>query len=129
MRYPKRRDHRSGDRGARAEQLAACFLAQRGLEVVERNVVYRGGELDLICLQGQLLVIVEVRHRRKTAFGSAAATVTAQKQRRIARAAELYIAERRAFSNRAVRFDVVEVTGALEGSPQLTWITDAFTLD
>ena len=75
--------------GARAEALAAAFLANQGLAIVERNFLRRHGEVDLIARDGETLVFVEVRLRRRADFGGAAGCITAAKQARIARAAAL----------------------------------------
>lgn len=78
--------------GARAEELAAAFLAQRGLRIVERNWRCRGGELDIVASEGDTLVFVEVRLRRSRDFGGAAESITAKKRARMMLAAELYLA-------------------------------------
>ena len=83
---------RASDAGARAEALAAAYLEQRGLAVVERNFRRRCGEIDLVARDGATLVFVEVRLRRGHAFGGAAASITAAKRVRLVRAAELYLA-------------------------------------
>ena len=78
--------------GAQAETLAAEFLAARGLAIVERNFRCRRGELDLIARDGEMLVFVEVRLRRRDDFGGAAASITAAKRARMIAAAGLYLA-------------------------------------
>ena len=80
------------DRGAAAEALAARFLQERGVRIVERNYRCRGGEIDIIARDGATLVFVEVRLRRGSAFGGAAASITATKQRRLGLAASHYLA-------------------------------------
>ena len=79
--------------GAAAEALAAEFLAQRGVDIVARNYRCRGGEIDLIARDRDTLVFVEVRLRSNAAFGGAAASITAAKRRRLARAAGHYLAK------------------------------------
>ncbi|HEY0973531.1 MAG TPA: YraN family protein [Solimonas sp.] len=108
--------------GAEAEDLALRHLQRQGLRLVDRNVRYRGGELDLVMLDGTVLVVVEVRLRSHGAFGGAAASVDARKQRRIILATQLYLAEHAAHAQRVVRFDVV----ALDGGGKLDWILAAF---
>ena len=56
-----------------AENLAARFLEKRGLAVKTRNYRCRGGEIDLVCRDGNALVFVEVRLRRNSGFGGAGA--------------------------------------------------------
>lgn len=49
--------------GLAGEDLAAAFLQEKGLRVVERNVRCVGGELDLVCEDRGSLVFVEVKTR------------------------------------------------------------------
>ncbi|HRX25334.1 MAG TPA: YraN family protein, partial [Aminivibrio sp.] len=51
------------ERGRRGEEIAAAYLAGLGWTILDRNVVFRGGELDLVALSGGELVVVEVRTR------------------------------------------------------------------
>ena len=108
-------------RGEPAENLAAAFLARRGLTILERNYRCRFGEIDIVARSGALLVFVEVRARKSEAFGGAAGSITAAKRRRLVAAARHYLATRRI--DRACRFDVVLVRGPEQ---QLEWLTDAF---
>ena len=107
--------------GAAAEDLAAAFLRRRGLTIVERNFRCRGGEIDLVARDGAALVFVEVRLRRSGSHGGAAASVDAAKQRRVLRAARLYLAGR---GDVACRCDVV-LLDALDPA-RVEWIRDAF---
>ena len=108
-------------RGAKAEAKAARYLADRGLRVVARNYRTRQGEVDLVARDGATLVFVEVRARSWSAFGGAAGSVDARKQRRIAAAARHYL--RRLGAEPACRFDVLTVQGP-RGEP--AWIRGAF---
>ncbi len=78
--------------GARAEAMAAEFLVARGLTIVARNFRIRRGEIDLIARDGDTLVFVEVRLRRNSAFGGAAASITSAKSARLIVAARYYLA-------------------------------------
>lgn len=69
--------------GWRGEDLAACFLALAGLEVLERNLRVRHLEIDLLAREADCLVAVEVRLRRSDRFGDAAASVTPAKRQRL----------------------------------------------
>jgi putative endonuclease len=113
-------------RGAAAEQLAAEYLQARGLEVLARNLRCRGGELDLVCLDGGVLAVVEVRQRGRADFGGAAGSVTRRKQRKIIRAARYYLQRQPAWRACAMRFDVLAVEGLPAGEQGIVWIKDAF---
>lgn len=91
--------------GARAEALAAAYLEARGLAILERNWRRRCGELDLVARDGDSLVFVEVRLRRRGDFGGAAASITAAKRSRMVAAAGLYLA--RLQRTPPCRFDAV----------------------
>lgn len=110
--------------GAAAEDLAAAFLARRGLAIVERNYRCRGGEIDLIARDATTLVFVEVRYRRSRQFGGAGASVDARKQARILVAARHYLAQR---GEVPCRCDVVALDALEPG--RIEWIKDAFGAD
>jgi putative endonuclease len=101
-------EHSTTAVGSAAERAAATFLRERGYHVLEHNFRCRGGEIDLIALDGGTLVFVEVKLRRTLARGAPIEAVTSQKQARLARAAQSYLA----FSGRVfprIRFDVISV--------------------
>ncbi len=108
------------NRGAAAEALAADFLVARGLTIVERNFRCRTGEIDLIARERETLVFVEVRLRRSAAFGGAAASITAAKRQRIARAARFYLA--RLGHEPPCRFDAI-LLDALDVQ-RVEWLVD-----
>ncbi|MBE7419719.1 MAG: YraN family protein [Ideonella sp.] len=112
--------------GDRAEALALAHLLRHGLSLVCRNYRVargphaRGGEIDLIVRERDgTLVFVEVRARRDTDHGGAAASVTARKRQRIALAAQHYLG--RLPQCPPCRFDVVAIDG-----DALQWIRGAF---
>ena len=111
----------TSERGRRAEEAAAQHLERHGLRVIARNHRCRGGEIDLVCRDGSTLVFVEVRQRSNRGFGGAAASITAEKQRRIILAAQHYLAAQRQ-TETPCRFDCVLIDG---GTP-LEWLRDAF---
>jgi putative endonuclease len=112
--------------GAAAEAAAADFLQTQGLSVLARNLRCRAGELDLVCLDGGVIVIVEVRQRATSDFGGALASVTRRKQRKLIRATEFLKLRRPGWRARAFRFDVIAVQGRTDGTHEMLWIRDAF---
>jgi putative endonuclease len=111
--------------GAAAEQRAREFLVRRGLTPVCANYRCRGGELDLVMLEGGTLVIIEVRQRSSDHFGAAYETVDRHKRQRIVYAAEHLLMTRPALRRHPARFDVITVSGAA-GAGELSWIRNAF---
>ena len=115
-------------RGAAVEQAALQYLLDAGLRQIARNVAMRLGELDLVMHDGQSLVFVEVRYRGHAGFGGGAESVDWSKQRRIVRAAELFLLRNRQWTESPCRFDIVEADGDPD-APRLNWIRDAFRAD
>jgi putative endonuclease len=113
------------DRGKDAEARAARYLQSRGLTIIERNFRSRHGEIDLIAREGDTLVFVEVRARKSSAFGGAAASITATKRGRITRTALHYLATL-SYTPRC-RFDAVLLSGGDNGS--IDWLRDAFAAE
>lgn len=114
--------------GAHVEALAREFLLRHGLTPVAANANYRGGELDLVMRDGNTLVFVEVRYRRGSGFGGGAASVDANKRRKLVHAAGLFLAAHREHAKAPCRFDVIDASGDPE-TPAFDWLRDAFRAD
>ena len=97
------------------EAAAAAHLAALGIDVVERNVRSRLGELDLVCRDGEVWVFVEVKARGPGWGDPAGAAVTATKRRRLALLARHYL-KWRGLGEPRCRFDVVDVTLDRDGN-------------
>src|SRR3989441_7988405 len=102
-------------RGRDAEDAAARFLARAGLVVVERNVRFPLGELDLVCRDGGAWVFVEVKCRQARWGDAPAAAVEWRKRRRLVRLAQHYLKGKR-LGEGSRRFDLVAVTGRDDGN-------------
>ena len=107
--------------GAAAESAAADFLAARGLRVLGRNFRVHGGEIDLVCRDGEVVVFVEVRARSRADYGGAAASITAAKQARLILAARHWLARH---GEQPCRFDCVLIQAG-----QIEWLKNAFAAD
>ncbi|MDH2442733.1 YraN family protein [Amnibacterium sp. CER49] len=71
------------DLGRRGERLAADYLAGLGYRIIDRNWRCPSGEIDLVAVDGDELVIVEVKTRSSTAFGDPLEGVTDAKLTRL----------------------------------------------
>jgi len=111
--------------GRDAEDAAARHLARNGFTVVERNVRFREGEIDLVCRDRDVWVFVEVKCRRATWGDAPAAAVSWWKQRRLIRLAQHYLKWRRLGDARC-RFDVVAVTLGDDGISDIRHLRAAF---
>jgi putative endonuclease len=107
------------------EDVAAAHLQRSGYRIVERNFRCRQAEIDFVAMDGLVLCFVEVKGRSGLRFGRPEEAVTPEKQRRILRAAEVYL-HRRSLEV-AVRFDVVSVLApAGRGRPAVEIFRGAF---
>lgn len=120
-------DHERKAIGILAEDLALAHLLAHGLKLVARNYRCKLGELDLVMLDGQTLVLVEVRYRASGDYGGAAASVTWKKQRKLVKTAQHLLLNRSELRRYAARFDVMAVTTGAAGTT-IEWIKAAFTM-
>jgi putative endonuclease len=109
-------------RGALEEDIALAYMQAQGLQLLARNVRFKGGELDLVMRDGDTLVITEVRKRSRDDFGTAAETVGAAKQRRIVLATKLWLARQPQYYQHPIRFDVC----TLDATNKVSWLRAAF---
>ena len=130
---------RASDRGGLGrygEAVAAAHLVAAGLTIVERNWRCRDGEVDIIALEGDVLVMCEVKTRRGVGFGTPLDAVTPAKAARIRRLALRWLTDQRtgevtaaaaAFAGYTeVRFDVVSVLRPLSGAMSVEHLRGAF---
>ena len=114
--------------GRFGEEVAAQHLAATGLTILARNWRCREGELDIIATDGDDLVVVEVKTRSSSAFGSPAEAVGRVKAARIRQLTLQWIDETR--ETRVywpvIRFDVITVVRHRRGGVEVTHLRDAF---
>jgi putative endonuclease len=106
--------------GRRGERAAAKYLRTLGYRILAANVLDSQGELDLLALDGETLVVVEVRSTssdRPDAIEQTAATVDVRKQRKVCRAATRFLAARRLLGKIAMRYDILVVAWP-DGQPE-----------
>lgn len=113
-------------RGIDAEGLAAAFLERKGYKIIERNIRYPFGELDIIARDKEICVFVEVKHRRTLTMGGPLEVVTKSKQQKIIKAAQAYLQQLKTLP--VCRFDVIAMTGDLF-APCFEHIVDAFYVE
>lgn len=111
-------------RGTAGEETAVKFLKQNGYQILEQNYYYNHGEIDIVAKDGTVLVFIEVKSRRSSAFGAPEESVTPKKQELIRRTAEGYVMER-GIVDTDCRFDVVSVM-LKDGKAECTILKDCF---
>jgi putative endonuclease len=115
-----------GETGSEAEALAARHLEAAGMKILQRNFRGRTGEIDLVMLEGHLVVFVEVRYRRDHRFGSPLETVDLRKRRKLINTAALFMQKYDPSGRLNYRFDVVGISGELCANPVVQWVPAAF---
>jgi putative endonuclease len=107
--------------GAYGERLAARYLVESGMQILDRNWRCVQGEIDIVAMDNTCLVIVEVKTRRSLMFGSPVEAVTAVKATRLRRLAGCWLSDHRSLVDSAVdvRIDVVGVLRPARGPAQI----------
>jgi putative endonuclease len=112
--------------GEEGEDLAVKYLRKRGCEILDRNFRIRSGEIDIVAKDGEDLVFVEVKTRRKGDPNFLPEAVNHTKIKKIVRTAEYYIMKRKA-QNMPARFDVLFIVNN-NGKAEIDHIKSAFSL-
>jgi putative endonuclease len=115
-------------RGELGEKLARKFLRRNGYKILYRNFRgLRGGEIDIVCRDGDTLVFVEVKTRGGEAFGRPVEAIRSNQRNRILQGGLAWL---RLLDNPDIlfRFDVVEVVVDHNAEPRIELVRDAFQL-
>lgn len=102
---------RSYESGLKGEAQAEEYLCSLGMTCLSRRFRGQDGEIDLVMIDGETLVMVEVKYRPKGQPGEGLAAVSSAKQMRLLRAAQVFSAQPE-WNDHPVRFDVVEINAA-----------------
>jgi putative endonuclease len=101
--------------GRKAESRAAWWYRVRGYRILARNAWAAGNELDLVVRRGRRLIFCEVKEKSGERFGDPLEMVDEEKQRRLRRAADSWLAGHPEAQGLTVSFDVVAIRkGRLE---------------
>jgi putative endonuclease len=96
-----------GSSGRSAERRASWWYRLRGYRVLTANAWAGGYELDVVARRGRRVVFCEVKEKAGTSFGPAVEMVDEEKQRRIRRAADAWLAAHPEHAGLEVSFDVI----------------------
>lgn len=107
------------EQGKYGEDLACKFLAGLDYEIVERNFLIRGGEIDIVALDGDTTVIVEVKLRGGDDFGSAVESITTSKLRSLVKTTKFYALEKNIKGG--LRIDLIAID-FIKGQPKIEHI-------
>jgi putative endonuclease len=104
------------------EAAAAVHLEEKGMKILERNFRSRTGEVDIIALDGEVLVFAEVKTWSACGIDALEHALDLKKQRKIIETSKYFLSLHREYRYMAIRFDVVFIS--LEG---ITHLASAFT--
>lgn len=110
--------------GERGESLAVGFLQEKGLRILERNWRHQRAEIDIIAMDGEVLVFLEVKTRTSEYFGPPETFVTPQKEKLMVRAAHAYMQQ--ISHDWEIRFDIVSVLYQNREDYEIRHLPDAF---
>lgn len=114
--------------GNHGEDLALAHLEALGMNLIDRNYRWRGGEIDLIMYDDKVLVFVEVRSKTSKIHGAPLETIDYKKRRQIEKCARQYLACKKISDNVCCRFDAVGVLVLADGRAEIKHVSDAFRL-
>ena len=109
--------------GRRSEIQAMEYLRSAGYRLVTSGYRAKGGEVDVVAWDGDVLVFVEVKARNNAEPPED--SVGLKKQQRIIRAAQSYLSSRH-LRDVPYRFDIVAVTAKPGAQPEFRLLRDAF---
>jgi putative endonuclease len=93
--------------GQEGESLAAVALERKGIKVFARNIRSKSGEIDLVAMDGDVLVFIEVKSWPAYGLENLAYGINEKKKRRIIETAKYFLLSHREYNYRSIRFDVV----------------------
>lgn len=94
-----------GDYG---ERIAAAYLVDSGMRILDRNWRCSAGEIDIVAADGGLVVVCEVKTRRSVRFGTPFEAITAAKATRLHRLGWMWV-KQSSLRCGGLRVDVVAV--------------------
>ncbi|AET70074.1 TIGR00252 family protein [Desulfosporosinus orientis DSM 765] len=110
--------------GKSGEELAANTIQESGLVIIQQNYRCPKGEMDIIALDGEVLVFIEVRTRRSAYRGWGEESITFKKAQRLQSIASFYLLQKRYTSWPSLRFDVIAIRW-LEDKSEVHWYKGA----
>lgn len=120
-------DKNTRETGAIAEQIAQAYLIKKGYRIVTANWYYCHLELDIVAMDGDELVIVEVKSRYGDGFDHPTEAISRKKMRQVIEAAEAYIQE--TGWEKDTRFDLITVVFTSPENYELEHFEDAFNAE
>ena len=105
--------------GTAYEIIAADYLKERGVQIIEMNYRISRGEIDIIGKEKDTLIFIEVKYRKNASFGQPWEAISVEKQKRICYIAKQYLMKYK--WKWQIRFDVISICGS-----EIAWFQNAF---
>lgn len=110
--------------GNRGEQIAADYLLREGFQILERNWRYGRGELDIIAMDGKVMVFVEVKTLKDLTQGQPDRAIVKKKRAMLWGTAGAYM--EKVGHDWEIRFDFISIHLKTDDSFKITHHKDAF---
>lgn len=117
------------EQGKYGEDLACKYLAGLGYEIVMRNYLIRGGEIDIVALDGETTVIVEVKLRGSDEFGTASESITSSKLRSLIKTTKFYALEKNIRGGLRIDLIAIDFEGGKPKIEHIKNITEGVNFD
>ena len=119
--------HEKDRLGRQGEDKAVRFLESRGYRILERNLKFRLGELDIIAQKGNFIAFIEVKTRRTGDAGQPFEVIKQAKMRRIVSMAETWLRYKKLEDDNLVfRFDIISIVWPEGEPPEIQHLENAF---
>lgn len=104
--------------GLLGEDIACEYLKNNSWIICERNIYYKCGEIDIIALDGEVLVFIEVKTRTNNKFGGSLSAITKKKLQTLNKLSTIWINENKKYSFTSFRIDaiLIDINKSLIGS-------------
>lgn len=100
---------KASDLGKLGEQLAADYLTESGLRILDRNWRCPDGEIDIVAVERNALVVCEVKARSGSRYGTPMEVISGRKQARLRKLAVRWVMAHGVYYDE-IRIDAVSVT-------------------
>lgn len=94
-------------KGNKGEKIATGYLVNKGYQILATNWHFNKLEADIIAKKDNLIVVVEVKTRSGTEFGTPQEAVNLKKQTHLVKTAHAFINQRNLENE--VRFDIISI--------------------
>lgn len=115
----------TSQKGKIGEDKAVSYLLSKNYRIIERNYRIRTGEIDIIAMQGEIIVFVEVKRLAHGNLEILAHELNLIKQKKIIKTSKSYLQKYRQYNNKFIRYDVLAID--VPGLDPVHHIVNAFS--